>query len=226
MLLFISGNAGAQCDSKVVYVLGKLDSIRKSPSVSRHFANIYFETTIGAVDFFSTADTNVQSLIDRMEKKFAEYFFRSVYAHENNGAVPYEWKSYYSDEVAPMLRYILYGINAHINGDIWQALTSEFSLEEIRELKPWYFLYQKGLLKDYGRIYESALAASPKIKLLHTISLGLDKSYGKILLRRWRKRQMMLAELYFTDKPLFEKKLERLHRKMDRLNCLIRRHIS
>ncbi|MDP4265168.1 MAG: DUF5995 family protein [Bacteroidota bacterium] len=225
MLLFISGNAWAQQDDKVVYVLGQLDSIRKSPSVSRHFADIYFETTLGAVNFFSAADSKVQGLIDRMEKRFADYFFRSVYAHENSAVVPYEWKAYYADGTAPMLRYILFGINAHINGDIWQALTTEFSLQEIRELKPWYFQYQKGLLKDYRRIYNSALASSPKIKLLHVISFGFDRAYGKILLSRWRKRQMKLAELYYTNKPLFNKKLDKLHRKMDRLNKLIRKSI-
>jgi hypothetical protein len=225
MLLFTSGKAWAQKGSNTDYVLGKLDSIRKSPSVSRHFANIYFETVVGAIHFFSTADSRVQNLIDRMGKRFADYFFRSVNAYENKTLVPSEWKAYYADGNAPGLRYILFGINAHINGDIWQALVNEFSLEEIRELKPAYNLYQKELLKEYGRIYDEALASSSKIKLLHTVSFGFDKLYGKILLRRWRKRQIELAELYYTNKPQFEKKLGKLRRKMDRLNELIRKHV-
>jgi Family of unknown function (DUF5995) len=206
-------------------VLVKLDSIRNSSSVSKHFAGIYFVTTIRAIRFFSKADTNVQHLADRLEKRFAYYFFRSVYAHENNSDIPNEWKTYYADKGSPMLRYILFGINAHINGDIWQALTAEFSLEEIRQLKPAYFLYQKDLVENYKTIYQLAIESNPRIKLLHSLSFGLDKIYGKIMLHRWRKKQIKLAELYYTDRKLFEKKLDKVHRNMDRINERIRRNI-
>jgi hypothetical protein len=120
---------------------------------------------------------------------------------------------------------VLYGINAHINGDIWQALTNEFTLEELQQLKPSYFAYQKGLLKDYDSIYKFAYATSPRLRLFHLLSLGLDKWYGKVLLSRWRKRQMHLAELYFINEDRFRRKLKRVHRKMTRLNDNIRRNI-
>ncbi|MEI9810136.1 MAG: hypothetical protein WDO16_20965 [Bacteroidota bacterium] len=63
------------------------------------------------------------------------------------------------------------------------------------------------------------------MRLLHTFSFGLDELYGKILLKRWRKRQMQLAGLYFTDRSLFEKKRKKLQRKMDHLDQLIRRNV-
>jgi Family of unknown function (DUF5995) len=215
----------AQNNDRAYALLGRLDSIRNSPSVSRHFADIYFETTIHAVNFFSASDTRIQHLMSRMENRFADYFFRSVHAHENSLAMPDEWRAYYSDKDAPALRYILFGVNAHINGDIWQALTSEFSREELKELKPHYFLYYKELLKEYRMIYDEALKANPRIRLLHHLSFGLDELFGKLMLKRWRKRQIRLAELYFADKPLFEKELNKLHRKRNRLDHLIRKNI-
>lgn len=221
---FLSSRVNAQDSDEAISLLQKLDSVRNSSSISRYFADIYFETTVNAVSYFSTADVKVQGLMDRMEKRFAGYFFRSVNAHENNLPVPREWKAYYKEKNAPPLRYILFGINAHINGDIWQALTTEFTVEELEEIKAPYFLYYDELLKEYSRVYESAIVSNPKIRLLHTVSFGFDKAYGKLLLTRWRKRQVQLAELYFTNKPQFEKELKKLQQKMDRLDNLIRNH--
>jgi hypothetical protein len=224
ILLVIISDCNGQFNGGVTEVLAKLDSIRNSSSVSKYFAGIYFETTTNAAHFFSGADTNVQRLVVRLEKRFAYYFFYPAYAYENNADIPGEWKAYYSDVTASTLRHMLLGINAHINGDIWQALTAEFSLEEIRQLKPSYFLYQKSLLENYKSFYQSAIESNAKIKAFHLLSFGFDKIYGKIMLRHWRKRQMELAELFFINKELFEKKLIKVRRKMDRLNERIRRN--
>jgi len=88
--------ANAQNPGHMAPLLQKLDSIRNSLSISRHFAGVYFETTVNAVNFFSVADVNIQGLMERMEKRFADYFFRSADAHMNNQAVPDEWKTYYA----------------------------------------------------------------------------------------------------------------------------------
>lgn len=223
-LIFFPALMKAQSPGDMAPLLQKLDSVRNSLSISRHFAGIYFETTIHAVHFFSEADIKTQSLMERMEKRFADYFFRSADAHESRGAIPAEWKAYYQDTTASSLRYVLYGINAHINGDIWQALTAEFTAEEIKTIKEPYFLYYRELLKEYENVYEAALTSNPRIRLLHQLSFGFDKFYGKIMLHRWRKRQMQLADLYFNDRLLFERKLRRLQRKMSCLNRLIRRN--
>ncbi|MEI9810137.1 MAG: DUF5995 family protein [Bacteroidota bacterium] len=158
--LFFSSVINAQDTEPVIALLKRLDSVRNSSSISRHFAEIYFQTTVNAVHFFSAADIKVQHLMERMETGFAGYFFRSANAYADNQVVPGEWKAYYKDKNAPSLQYILFGINAHINGDIWQALTNEFSQKELDELKTPYFLYYKQLLKEYRRVYESALASN------------------------------------------------------------------
>ncbi|HEX7844396.1 MAG TPA: DUF5995 family protein, partial [Chitinophagaceae bacterium] len=224
-LLYLACCSFAQKTERVMDLLLTMDSIANSSSVSKYFAGIYLETTVEAVDYFSQKNTRAQELIERLEVRFAHYFFRSAIAYQNKLPVHEEWKAYYADSTATPLRYILYGINAHINGDIWQALVAEFSAGEIEELKPYYFLYRKELLKNYKNYYADALASNPKMRTIHAASFGFDKLYGKILLGRWRKRQMELAELYFTNRSLFEKKKEKLHRRMNRLNELIRKNI-
>lgn len=210
---FFINKAHSQPNPAANSLMEKLDSICRSNSVSCYFAGIYFKTTAGAIDFFSTDNEKLTQLIERLSIRFAYYFFRSAAAYKNKTDMPDEWKAYYADSTAFSVRYILFGINAHINGDIWQALTSGFSLEEIRELKPHYFLYYKRLLEDYEEIYASALASSSKMRFIHAASFGFDKWYGKVLLRRWRKRQMTLAQLFYTGHVLFEKKLKGSNKK-------------
>jgi hypothetical protein len=225
ILIVCKHNCFSQFKEAAIPVLVKLDSIRSSTSVSKHFASLYFDVTSDAITHFSNSKPSIQRLMGRLEIKFADYFFKAVYAQQNKTPMPREWKAYYCDTTAPGLCYILMGINAHINGDIWQALVNEFSQKEIGELKPAFLLYRKQLLKNYRDIYESASESGSRIKLLHALSFGFDKVYGKILLRLWRKRQMKLAELYYSNKSQFEKKLNRLSRKMDGLNELIRKNI-
>ena len=219
-------NCPAQKTTSTNDLLFKLDSIAKSPSVSRHFAAIYFETTVGALDFFSHKEERIQQLMERLELKFADYFFQSAIAYRDNDEIANVWKAYYADSASSQLSYLLYGINAHINGDIWQALTTSLTVEEMEEIKPHYFSYQRQLLKDYANYYSDALETNKRIKAFHAASFGFDRWYGRILLKRWRKRQMKLAEIYFKNPALFEKKRAAIQRKMDHLNELIRKNIS
>ncbi len=222
---YMSHLVAAQISDRSIVLLTRLDSVRQSNSISKHFAAIYFETTIGAVNYFSTADERVQQLMERLELQFASYFLRAAEAHTQKETIDRPWQAYYLDSSAPSLRYILYGINAHINGDIWQALTTAFTAAEIEELKPWYFAYYNELRKEYEAVYRTGLAQNKRLRLLHALTMGLDKAYGKIMLKRWRNRQVKLAVLYFHDQALFEKKLKKLQRKTRRLDRLIRKNI-
>jgi hypothetical protein len=135
--------------------------------------------------------------------------------------VPENWSTYFSDTSFSEAQYFLLGANAHINGDIWKALTTEFSLEEIQKNKAQYFSFYKGLKKIYNDVYNKTIVSTKKAELLHHLSFGFDKFYGKIMLKRWRKKQMQLAILYFTDKHRFEKKLRKLKIKMANLDRII-----
>lgn len=211
-------------DSEAV-LLQKLDSIYHSRSVARHFARLYLETTRNAIDFFQKTDTGGRHFITRLQTKFAYYFFQSAQEYEQKAGVNGHWSTYYADTSRSLIQYHLLGANAHVNGDIWRALTTEFTLEEIMAHKKHYFKYQKGLEKIYFNVYAEALESSPLIRTIHKISFGGDRLYGKIMLARWRKRQMKLSILYFTDKKKFDKKLTKLNRKMTRINNMILHHL-
>jgi len=215
----------SQVSDQEILLLQKLDSIQQTSSPAKHFASLYLKTTGVAAEFFQHDKPEVKQFILRLESRFAGYFFRSVEAFHMGHTIPMEWQAYFSDTVLSPLQYQLLGINAHINGDIWQALTTEFTLEEILENKKSYFDFQKGLIKIYRNFYESSVDTHAAIRLLRNSSFGLDKLYGKMMLAKWRKRQMDLAVLYHTDPSLFQKKLDRLHKKMDRLNQLILHHL-
>lgn len=215
----------AQNNKEALKVLAQLDSIRKGNSPARYFAAIYYDVVESAIPWMATRDARQQQLMDRLERRFAEYFFCGVTASVNGGELPSSWHAYYSDASASELRHWLLGINAHINGDIWQAITSEFSPEELRLVKPVYFSYHKQLVRAYERIYEQAWAGEPKIRRLHAFSLGIDRLYGRLLLSRWRKRQVRLAELYFSDRRRFDRQLARVQRKMRRINKLVAKNI-
>lgn len=183
-----------------IALLQKLDSIKKSQSVARHFAELYFSTTAKAANYFLNRSKKENDFIQRFETRFAEFFFRSTEAHTERSPIPRKWKAYFADTALSPLQYKLLGINAHINGDIWKVLTVEFSLKEIEENRDSYFSFQKRLKDQYREFYDSSRKSSAKIRLLHMVTAGLDKLYGKMMLTRWRKRQLQMAFLYFNNR--------------------------
>jgi hypothetical protein len=206
-------------------LLHKLDSLKNSSSSSKYFAGLYYNTTVKSVNYFLTRPEKEKDFNVRFELSFAEFFFRSVDARAQSHAIPWEWKTYFADSALSPLQYKLIGINAHINGDIWQTLTSGFSLKEIQENREAYFAFQNGLIRQYNEFYTEARKGSAKIWLIHVVTAGLDKLYGKQLLLRWRKRQLQLAILYFVNRQKFETKLRKLHQKMEHINRMILRHL-
>jgi hypothetical protein len=210
----------SQVTDDEISLLKKLDSIQNSSSVSKYFGELYFKTTVDAVNFFFEKGNKEKDFIRRLEIKFASFFFRSAEAYRNGKPVPTEWKSYYSDSLSS-LQYKLLGINAHINGDMWQALTAEFTPDEIRAGKESYYKFQKSLIKIYRDFYNESFESNRKIRLMNNATGGLDKQYGKLMLVKWRKRQMELALLYFSNKPKFYIKLRKVHNKMNRINRLV-----
>jgi hypothetical protein len=96
------------------------------------------------------------------------------------------------------------GANAHINGDIWQAMTNSFSLEEIRSLKLFYKNYNRSIGKIFDDLFESAIESDKRLRNLHSIMLGLDKVYGKMMLHKWRNRQLKLAIFKFSEPAKFK----------------------
>jgi hypothetical protein len=80
------------------------------------------------------------------------------------------------------VQFKLLGINAHINRDIWQALTTEFSLQELMENMASYLRFEKGRLKVYHEFYNESFEANGKIRLLSFISGRLENCMGSYCL--------------------------------------------
>jgi hypothetical protein len=206
-------------------LLHKLDSASKASAPAKYFASIYFTTTEKAVRYYAGDHVTGRKLINRFEDNFAGLYFRSAAEYFSNSPVEDPWKNYYADSMARPVKYKLYGINAHINGDIWKALRQSFSLDELKTVRKDYLSFYRGLLLEYKEFYRQAYLESRTLRHLHLLTLGVDKIYGRILLKRWRKRQMRLALCSYTDKNKFESRLTRVNRKKDRIDRLILHHI-
>ncbi len=214
-----------QISDSEINLLKKLDSIAQSSSVSSHFAKLYLETTIEAISFFQKEDTEKRSFIQRLEQSFAHYFFNAAEACKKGEKISPVWKTYYEKQALKPLQYELLGINAHINGDIWQALVKEFSLQEILEYRKTFLQFQKGLGGIYRNFHKRAKQENRRIKTLHNLSLGFDYVYGRLMLKRWRNRQIRLAEWYFDKPEKLKVELIKLYKKMNRINRLILGHL-
>lgn len=214
-----------QISDSEISLLKRLDSIAKSSSISSHFAKLYRETTVEAIFFFLNLDQKKRSFIQRLEHSFASYFFNAAEAYKKGERISPVWMAYYEKASLKPMQYELLGINAHINGDIWQALVKEFSLHEIRENRKIFLQFQKGLGVIYRNFHEKAKQENQRIKTLNNLFLGIDHFYGRLMLKRWRNRQIRLAEWYFDKSEKMKAELIRLDKKMNRINRLILHHL-
>ncbi|HWR33787.1 MAG TPA: DUF5995 family protein, partial [Chitinophagaceae bacterium] len=157
-----------------------------------------------------------EDFFSKLRTRVASYFIRSAEAFSQGTSIPVEWESCFSHAGLSPVQYKLPGVNAHINGDLWQALTAEFSLEELRENKASYLKSNKGLLKIYNDFYHESFEASRKIRMPNAFSAGwinADEKMGK--------RLMKLAILFYTNKKEFDYRLRKLRFKMSRINRMI-----
>jgi hypothetical protein len=207
-------------------LIARLDSIAMSGNKASHFADLYLQTTITADEYIQTLTPEAGHMMKRLEQRFAEYFFHAIDADNTGNKMPGEWENYFNGNNLSSLQLKLAGANAHINGDIWQAFTSSFSLEEIKQLEPVYKKYSKTLNKIFSDLFESAIKADKRLRNLHSITLGLDKVYGKIMLQKWRNRQLRLAIFNFEHPEKFERLKKRIDIKRERIDRMIIKRLS
>lgn len=225
ILIFQNLKGTAQVSEAEIDLLKKLDSITNSNSIASHFAKLYVESTEEAVRYFQKENQEKRSFIVRFEKSFAGYFFAAAEAYKNGNSISVVWKDYFAESSLNPLQYELLGINAHINGDIWQALVTEFSWNELKQNRKIFLEFQKVLKNIYSNFHRRALKENEKMKYLHVISFGIERIYGKLMLKRWRKRQYNLVDWYYNKREKFHTELQILHGKMRRINRLILQHL-
>lgn len=220
-LILISATVLSQVSPGEISLLEKLDSVSKSGSPAKHFARLYITATTNAIYFWQTRTEEEKQLNRRFETRFTSYFFSAADSFNNRKKIPDEWSSYFHTSDTSLLQYQLLGINAHINGDIWKALTAEFSSNELKLYKKSFLTFNKLLNKQYFNLYEESLLRNNHMRLLHQITYGLDRWYCSKMLLKWRKRQMKLAELYNSNPAMFLRKEKSLRKKKLRLDKVI-----
>lgn len=225
VFFFVSFISSGQINDAEIHLLKKLDSIAHSSDVASHFARLYLEVKKESIIFYQHYDSSKKSFIKRFEHSFARLFFDAAEAYHKGDTTSPVWKTYFEKSGLKPLQYELLGINAHINGDLWQALVKEFSWQEIRPYRKIFMRFQKGLALIYGGFYNKAILESPRIKMLHHLSLGLDYFYGRFMLKHWRKRQIRLVEWYFNKPEKFGVKMIKLNKKRNNIDQLILRHL-
>ena len=202
----------------------RLDSITMCSGKERHFGELYLQTTWLADLYIEALPGEGRILMKRLEESFAVYFFKAIEANNNNEEVPAVWKNYFHGNYSS-LQLKLVGANAHINGDIWQALADNFSIEEIKHLRPFYKNYNRSIVKTFDELYASAIRSDKRLRDLHVITFGLDKVYGRILLRKWRNRQLRLAILKSENPKRFNALKKRIGKKRGRIDKVISRRL-
>jgi hypothetical protein len=203
-----------------VALTARLDSVRMGNGNERHFGELYLRTTILVEEYIETLPDQGKQLIRKLEERFASYFFNAIDANNSGDKIPEVWKNYFSGNYSP-LQLKLMGANAHINGDIWKALSDNFSLEEIKQVKPFYKKYNRSITKAFDELFIKAIRSDKRLHDLHIITLGLDKVYGRIMLKKWRKRQLKLAILKFENPERFNSLKKTVDKKRNRIDKMI-----
>jgi len=225
LIILFSAKSFSQQQLLPAGLTAKLDSVRMSTGSEAHFGELYLKTTIAADAYIESLPGEGRILMKKLEQNFAEYFFHAIDANYNGAIIPEEWKNYFNGKELSALQLKLMGANAHINGDIWQAMTSSFSLEEIKMLKPFYKDYNKSIAKIFDDLFESAIEFDKRLRNLHSMTLGLDKVYGRMMLRKWRNRQLKLAIYSFYQPGKFKRLKKRTESRRKKLDNIIMKRL-
>jgi hypothetical protein len=202
----------------------QLDSIASSAAPSSHFAKLYTETVLISLQHYQRADAREKEFIQRFEQTFAGYFIRAA-ASRGRGPGSEAWQVYFGDSTLTPLQYQLLGINAHINADLSETLTGVFTVKELQSNKKTFIRFQEGLRNQFKQFYVENVQATRLTRLLDKLTLGLARSYGSIMMSRWRKRQFRLA-IWQSTHPEKEARLKRkTTRCKERIDRLILRHL-
>src|SRR4026207_81386 len=164
----------SQQQSLSVAVATRLDSVTMGSGKERHFGELYLQTTRLVDVYIETLPERGRLLMRRLEESFVAYFLRATNANNSGSEIPDEWKTYFTGNHSP-LQLKLMGANAHINGDLCPALTDNFSVEEIRQIKPYYKKYNKYICKVFDELFQSGTGSDKRLRHLHLITLGFDK---------------------------------------------------
>lgn len=100
---------------------------------------------------------------------------------------------------------------AHINGDMWVALKDKYSYDTIKKYSRHLFKFQQAFNTLFDSVYATT-GKYKKLKSLHFFTLGLDRYIGKATILRWRRKQVAMALLYYTNLQKCARKERRIQK--------------
>jgi hypothetical protein len=194
-------------------LLDTLEQIAASNTPSAVFASLYYKAIEITNKHAHTLSKEAKEFTFKFEAAFAPLFFE---AHKNyllKKPLPSSWQGYYKYSNLNELQYQFLGMNAHINGDMCNALTAVFTYDTLKKYKKPLIKYQSA----FNTFFDSIYLSTKKVKgarFIHTITLGLDKWVGKKLVLKWRKRQIKMALLWYQNPKAYKRKKARVSKKM------------
>jgi len=97
----------------------------------RYFHATYLRTTVAVAAEIDRGGFADNSWVSRWDLAFAEFYVDALHADRTGGVVPRPWRVAFDAARdrpdLPPLRHVLFGINAHINYDLPQALVGVIS---------------------------------------------------------------------------------------------------
>lgn len=201
-----------------------LDSLRpvvQSQGPSRHFAGLYYDLTAKIGSQTRRLPESSRNFINRFAGNFLRFFLEAHRSRQDGNPAPENWVRYYRQPAHPML-LAFSGMNAHINGDMWQALRQTGPADSIRKYRSYFLRMRREFRRFFDSVYNEALN-TPRLLHWHEFSKGLGRLYGRSLIARWRKRQLHLAVWHETRPDRFRRRWKRVQRTKARLDGLAAR---
>ncbi|MFN8250525.1 MAG: DUF5995 family protein [Ferruginibacter sp.] len=197
-----------------------LYAISKDSSISRYFAALYYTSGLAADHYAVAQPADACRFLRKFKDSFAIFFLEANKRYQQKQPQSPGWQQYYADTSLNTLQYYFLGMNAHINGDMWQALVKAHPYDSIRKYRKPFLAFQHSLSRLFDTIY-AGFTNNKKLKRFHVLTLGTDKYYGKRMMLQWRKRQVKLALLFYSRPAAFKRRLKKNRRRMQRLDHFI-----
>jgi hypothetical protein len=194
-LVFLSSFAQPKYNAAL---LDTLDNIANAPTPAKHFAKLYYKAIEITNRHAARLTEGDRHFIFGFESLFAPAFFNSFRDFNASRQQAFSWQRYYADSNLNELQYQFMGMNAHINGDMWTALKGKYDYDTLKKYRHVLIRFQKVFNVFFDSIYVTT-GKYKKIQELHWLTLGLDKYIGRHMILHWRKRQVRMALLFYSN---------------------------
>jgi hypothetical protein len=200
-------------------LLNTLATIANTNTTAAHFAKLYYKAIEITNLHLHQQTPNEQAFIIKFEAAFAPLFFQSYDNYLNQKTQNSVWNTYYQHNNLNDLQYKFIGMNAHINGDMANALVTAHTYDSLLKYKSNLLKYQSHFNMFFDSLYYTTLQYK-KVKAIHLASLGFIKNIGKNMVYKWRKRAVNMALLWYKNPKKYNRLKKKTENYMNKINQL------